>query len=157
MIGYVYIIKSPYSKRVVYVGSTIQSLKCRLSAHLCESKNKNAPLHIYLRALKRPPIIELLKQIEVSDISELRTEEKNTIEYFYNSGIKLLNRIGGNISEMKVKGALVKEKTSIIRVDGKVMQDVKRVIKNTRQTIGQFYDLAAKEKLSKKNEKRISQ
>ncbi len=41
------------------------------------------------------------------------------------------------------------KKTESIKVDSKLKRKVERHIKNTRQTIGGFYDLAAQEKINK--------
>lgn len=95
----IYTLSDPRTGEVRYVGKTTQSLRCRLSSHLCRKrnttqshKNKNESWIESLRRLGLTPKIELLSQVPQE---QWEAEEKFYISYLRYIGVRLNNHSEG--------------------------------------------------------------
>jgi len=91
MIGKIYTMTCPVTHDIIYVGSTVQPLKVRLSLHLNDSKNSNSPLKKYIRDMNIVPSMELIEEIDVLTENQLRIVEYYWIDQFRQWGFRLKN------------------------------------------------------------------
>ena len=137
MIGYIYKLVCKKSSSPIYVGATTVQLSVRLKAHILNS-GSNKGVQEYLSKNKVHPAIEVLEEVGCINKSTLLKRETYWIKKLAKQYI-LLNR-NNNISV----------KTGLIKVDTDIKNRVAKKVAGTPQTIGEFYDDAVSDKLSKK-------
>jgi hypothetical protein len=125
--AYIYIIQSKGA--VIYVGAT-SSPNTRFKQHINSTLKKWDKDHL---------VFEIIEECTLKKIKE---REVYWIDYYKKINASLLNKIssGYGVKELPIPKEAMK-------VDAKTLLKVKKHIKNTRQTIGGFYDLAVQEKI----------
>lgn len=138
MIGRIYKLVHPDSKKVIYVGSTKRPLKDRLKEHISSISTDNHPIYDYLHGNKIRPLIELIEEINVPTSKDLYERECHWIDTLVAAGESLLNKAR---KAPKFSGSL--------RVDFVIYDRVKQVCQREGMSITRFYDIAAEERLKR--------
>lgn len=147
MIGRIYTLRHKKGG-VVYVGSTTLKLKNRLYQHINNINRGCLPVSRYFRDIKRKPIIELVEEVEIDSVDELRLVEYYWIEQFYAWGFSLKNYI------KKPRRPYIKPKDDdycVVKLSKTVIEKVRANKKLTYMPIGKFFEIAAEEKLKSEN------
>ena len=107
-LGRIYVLKNPISRRIVYVGQTINSLDVRLKGHYSDAlSNKSRLVCTWIKSLfdrGLEPIIEEVCQCDIKDLDKL---EKFYIQRYRDLGVELLNLTNGG------SGNFIKESNNI--------------------------------------------
>jgi monomeric isocitrate dehydrogenase len=133
MIGSIYKLVCPLSKKPIYVGCTTHSLSIRLRRHLSKPSKQ---LKEYILDKNISPSIELLELVNSESRSSIFEREKYWIRRLAKRN-KLFN-----IQNNKIV------RTMLVKVDRCVRDLVSERVKGTGITIGQFFDEAAIDKLN---------
>jgi len=122
MIGFVYKLVNPFDNSVVYVGSTCQKIKNRLSSHLNSIVNINTPIYSYLRLNKIVPEISIIETVSFYKKSTLLKKEKYWIRYYDNSKLQNNSPLKSIIRKVTL---LRQNKVSLMKISDTVKLDYK--------------------------------
>ena len=96
MIGYIYKIQRKSDKKTVYIGSTEKKLKYRLSEHKGQYRhflNGNSHYYSSFEIVKyQDAEIDLIKEVEVKNKTELRQIEDDFITIYDDLGFNVVNK-----------------------------------------------------------------
>ncbi len=158
MRGFVYKLVCPIKKAPIYVESTVKFPNVRLAEHLSWIKRETeSPLYKYLKESGSIPEIEVLEKVEFEEESVLRVSEKKWIDELFAGNAPLLNTVSPNGRTPQEISPITtirkKSQTTMVRIDLEIVEEVRKYVEQTRQSVGGFFSIAAKEKLQKSKSK----
>ena len=93
--GIIYTLSHPITKKVVYVGKTINTLETRLYGHIGDSKRHNRKICKWISKLTSEGLIPLIEELDSSSEEDLARLEIFYIELFKTWGFDLKNHTDG--------------------------------------------------------------
>jgi group I intron endonuclease len=93
--GIIYTLSHPITKKVVYVGKTINTLETRLYGHIGDSKRHNRKICKWISKLTSEGLIPLIEELDSSSEEDLARLEIFYIELFKAWGFDLKNHTDG--------------------------------------------------------------
>ncbi len=94
-IGFIYTLAHPITKKIVYIGKTINSLEHRLCGHISDSKRHNRKICKWINKLSREELIPLIEELDSCSIENLAELEIFYIDLFKTWGFDLKNHTKG--------------------------------------------------------------
>ena len=94
-IGFIYTLAHPITKKIVYVGKTINSLEHRLYGHISDSKRHNRKICKWINKLSQEGLIPLIEELDSCSIENLAELEIFYIDLFKTWGFDLKNHTKG--------------------------------------------------------------
>lgn len=131
----------PIKNEPIYVGSTINSLRQRLSGHRTMAKDSTLPLYEYIRTTGITPIIVPIEEVGFGDI---RMRERFWTDKLLEDGFELFNK--------KMCYNLIP--SGSIKINLGVYEKVNQYCKKNGLLISHFATEAIKEKLEKLNQEK---
>ena len=93
--GIIYTLSHPITKKVVYVGKTINTLETRLYGHIGDSKRHSRKICKWISKLTSEGLIPLIEELDSSSEEDLARLEIFYIELFKTWGFDLKNHTDG--------------------------------------------------------------
>lgn len=93
--GIIYTLSHPTTKKVVYIGKTIHTLKDRLYGHIGDSKRHNRKICKWINKLTSEGLLPLIEELDCSSEKDLARLEIFYIELFKSWGFDLKNHTNG--------------------------------------------------------------
>lgn len=93
--GIIYTLSHPISKKIVYIGKTINTLETRLYGHIGDSKRHNRKICKWISKLTSEGLIPLIEELDSSSEEDLARLEIFYIELFKVWGFDLKNHTDG--------------------------------------------------------------
>lgn len=147
MIGSIYTLRCPKSGNIIYVGMTTIILKYRLSQHMHSASRFNAPIYKYIRGNSITPIIELVEEVNVYNRNDLLAIESYWIDQFRQWGFQLYNETNNKrIIEDLEHIHDVAETYTTVKINKKVMDNVRKFVSKSGVSISAFFEIAAEER-----------
>lgn len=148
MTGRIYTMRCPVSNEIIYVGSTILSLRLRFGNHMSECKKGESKIHKHIRDTGIVPVVELVEEVHVSRESELRVIESYWIDQFRQWGFGIKNSMNNNPINFNKKYKSTPG-VKCVKVDGLVIDRIREHVAMTGQTVYSFINMSITEELDR--------
>ena len=116
--GIIYTLSHPITKKVVYIGKTINTLETRLYGHVGDSKRHNRKICKWISKLTSEGLIPLIEELDSSSEEDLARLEIFYIELFKAWGFDLKNHTEGGEGLIGFKHSDKTKKMKSLQVSG---------------------------------------